>query len=67
MDKAPSWMLLSEFLLVIFFWAFSSPLRVVCFLIETHLEETTISSASGYPLEIASGLGMGACVYSFQL
>ena len=48
-----------EDLLAIYSWAYSLPLRVVCFPSETPLEKTKFSFASGYQLEIASGLGMG--------
>jgi hypothetical protein len=39
------------------------PLKVVCFSNETALEKTKISFASGYQLEIASGLEMETCVH----
>lgn len=37
-------------------------LKVACFPRESLLEKTTFSFPSGYPLEIAFGLGMAACV-----
>ena len=41
--------------------------RNSCFPSETLLEKTKFSFASGYQLEMVSGLGMRACVHFFQL
>ena len=44
------------------------PLRIASFPSETPLEKTKCSFASGYQLEIASGLGMEVCAhFSFKL
>lgn len=45
---------------VIVFLLWDLPLRVVCIPSETLLGRTIFSFTSGYPLEIASMLGMGA-------
>jgi hypothetical protein len=61
-------MLQSSFLLAIHCWARSLPFRVFVSRSETPLDKTKFSFASCYQLEIASGLGMGACVhFSFQM
>lgn len=44
-------------------WAQGQLLHVVCISSETPLEKTILSFASGYQLEIASWLGIGACVH----
>lgn len=43
------------FFLVIYCWAFSLPLREVCFSCEVPLEETKVSFAIGYHFEMVSG------------
>lgn len=45
------------------YWARGLPLRVVCAPIETLLENTNFSFVSGYKLEIASVLGLGAWAF----
>ena len=52
---------LGVYFLAIYCWAYSLPLRVVCFPSEMPLEETKFSFASGYQLEMTSQLGMGMC------
>lgn len=50
------------FLLVIYWWAYTLPIRVACFPSESPLEETRFLFARGYLLKIASGVH-----FSFQL
>ena len=51
-----------NFVLAIYCWAWSLPLRVICTPSETPLEKTKFSFVSNCQLEMASGLGMGALV-----
>lgn len=50
-----------HFLLDIHYWECSLPLRVLCLPSESLLEKTNFLLASGYQLEIASGLGWSVC------
>lgn len=51
------------FVLTICFWAWDLPLRVVCIFRESPLKGTNSSFASGYQVEIASGVVMGSCAH----
>lgn len=58
---------LSLFYVGIYYWAQRLLLSMVCIPSETPLEKNNISFVSDVQLEIASGLGMGACDYFSQL
>lgn len=51
------------FVLPIFYFAWGTPLRLVCTSTKTPLEKTNFSFVCGYQLEIASELEKGACVH----
>ena len=64
--KQPLKMLLSSFSVGLRLLG-KPPTLKCCFPSETPLEETKVSFASGYQLEITSGLGMRSCIHFYQL